>query len=46
MNEKIPLKKKKEEKGFPFKKKKKKIKIPFEDLTSLPSENEFGNEFH
>ncbi len=34
--------------GFPLKKKKKKkkIKIPFEDLTSLPSENEYGNEFH
>lgn len=28
------------------KKKKKKIKIPFEDLTSLPSEDEYGNEFH
>ncbi|MFH1895340.1 MAG: hypothetical protein ABIJ74_02020 [archaeon] len=46
MNEKIPLKKKKDENRFPFKKKKKKIRIPFNDLTALPSENEFGNEFH
>ncbi len=38
-----PEKKKK----IPFKKKKKKkIKIPFEDLTSLPSEDEYGDEFH
>jgi hypothetical protein len=28
------------------KRKKKKIKIPFEDLTPLPSEEEYGNEFH
>jgi len=43
MNEKNPLKKKNK---IPFRKKKKKIKIPFEDLTSLPSEEEYGNEFH
>ncbi|MFH1695795.1 MAG: hypothetical protein ABH850_05235 [Candidatus Micrarchaeota archaeon] len=38
---------KKNKEKFPFKKKKKKkIKIPFEDLTSLPSEEEYGDEFH
>jgi len=35
--EKFPLKKKK---------KKKKIKLPLDDLTSLPSEKEYDNEFH
>jgi len=27
-------------------KKKKKIKLPLDDLASLPSEEEYGNEFH
>jgi len=32
---------------IPFKKKKKKkIKIPYEDLTSLPTAEEYGDELH
>jgi hypothetical protein len=40
----LPKKKKKNSPLIP--QKKKKIKIPFNDLASLPSEEEFGNEYH